>query len=322
MTAALIVTYGERDHLLRQVIEKLQSIDIDFVVVVANGVGVKSEGYIKNVEVAHNNVIVCWSDVNTGSSGGIAIGLDYIMTYLEVDYVWMLDDDNVPEDLSLFHLINEASFLADPLIAFHSSRSTNSPDSKRGRMLFPGRSSFFEFDIYTIAIRVLRSILKFKETSYMEISSYRVPYAPYGGLFLSRELINKIGLPNTDFFLYVDDTEYTFRINGVGGSIVILQGSIVHDIDAYWGSSFPKPRLFTQFLFENSFFRSYYSIRNHAFFDKNIWLKNPLVYFFNKFLFLLILTVVAVRHNKLSRLKLIYSAIVEGERGLLGKRSF
>ena len=316
---SLIVTYGSRQHLISQVIERLILGDIRNIVIVANGVSAEYEKFLKMLMEIDARVKICWNRENLGSAGGIGTGLKWILHNLATDYIWFLDDDNVPESNSLSVLIKATSDYDMNFIALHSYRRTGYENSDPKSWIVPERSSFFEFDISTAIKRVAKR-LSLNTSKVKTESVIELPYCPYGGLFLSLTLAQRIGLPNHEFFLYADDTEYTFRISRNGGKIILLNDSIIDDVDGYWGLKYPSPKLFTQFLLEEPFFRGYYSIRNHSFFDKNIWMESSGLYIVNRSAFLIILFLLSVRYFRVSRFLEIVRAVREGENNKLGKR--
>ncbi|WP_204327509.1 hypothetical protein, partial [Stenotrophomonas maltophilia] len=89
----------------------------------------------------------------------------------------------------------------------------------------------------------------------------KTPIAPYGGLLIPRCLLDKIGLPLEDMFLYIDDIEFSYRITSGGGNIFIVPDSKILDIDQSWGSKAEnhKKKLSSPVLEEGESFRIYYT---------------------------------------------------------------
>ncbi len=52
------------------------------------------------------------------------------------------------------------------------------------------------------------------------------------GLFFHKDLIEKIGLPDESYFLYVDDFDFTYRITKAGGEIWMVTNSHLHDLES------------------------------------------------------------------------------------------
>ena len=104
-----------------------------------------------------------------------------------------------------------------------------------------GFIGFHIFDFHSKIIRFLKKVsLKKNVNQYMsEIADKctcdknwgTVPVAPYGGLFFHKKLIDIIGYPMEDLFLYQDDFEYTYRITKNGGKIYLILNSTVKDLE-------------------------------------------------------------------------------------------
>ena len=63
---------------------------------------------------------------------------------------------------------------------------------------------------------------------------------PYGGLFFHRSIIDIIGLPDTNYFLYGDDFDFSYRITKKGGKIFLVTQSVIEDLEKSLTSSIPE----------------------------------------------------------------------------------
>ena len=85
------------------------------------------------------------------------------------------------------------------------------------------------------------------------------------GLYVSISLMNKIGLPNKEFFIWFDDTEYSLRIlnyskiRNINKSFLNHKTSIIENQSYSW--------------------KSYYGLRNQIYILKNYFPKNQLFRF-------------------------------------------
>ena len=148
-----------------------------------------------------------------------------------------------------------------------------------------------------------------------------VDYAPYGGFFFHKNWVSHIGLPNTDYFLYGDDHEYTSRIKLHCGSIYLCTNSEVVDLETSWHLNRKKfPSFFST---TGSVERVYYSIRNRVYFEKTRLTLNAVIYYIHMLFFIGFQTIkslfrgASIRHV-FTRLRLIHFAIREGTAGRLG----
>ncbi len=119
--------------------------------------------------------------------------------------------------------------------------------------------------------------------------SFLIPVAPYGGLFLDREFVKQVGYPDASFFMYYDDSEWTYRATKKGIPIILVPSVKVGDLENET----------TAFIGRKEFFRKvaaqklYYIVRNEIFFDLrhrvkhwwrfliNVWLISGYFVFFN-----------------------------------------
>jgi GT2 family glycosyltransferase len=114
-----------------------------------------------------------------------------------------------------------------------------------------------------------------------DIKFGKVPVAPYGGLFIDKKILTKIGYPDENFYLYADDHEWSYRITKNGGEIYLIFDSKIDDIELSW--HVPKENKETTFsiISKANPFRVYYSIRNRVYFEINNLVNNRAIYWIN-----------------------------------------
>jgi len=227
-TCAVIVTYGNIFHLLKEVIKGCLEEKVDKIIVVDNNSFPESRESIKKLEKEIPNMEVVYLDENKGSAGGYKIGLEKAYNDKECEFIWLLDDDNKPEKGSLKILKdfwkkldvkdkekNVALLSYRPQFPFYKETAL-----KNDEKIILGRiNSFIGFhilDLPNITARFLKRFLLRKNEEIDNKDWGIVPVTPYGGLFFHRKLIDNIGYPMEEFFLYQDDFEYTYRITKKG----------------------------------------------------------------------------------------------------------
>ena len=99
-----------------------------------------------------------------------------------------------------------------------------------------------------------------------------LPCATYGGMFFHKSLINRIGLPLRDYFIYCDDFEWSHRIIQKGGKIYLVKASRVKDIESNGSGSDNK---------------EYYQARNFIRFQKKL-AKNKFIFYLNAFCYMML----------------------------------
>ncbi len=322
----LTVTYGNRWQFLKEVIHRVLSFDEVSRVIIADNASTYS---LRDeiVRLFDNRVHVLHLKDNTGSAGGYEATIKYAKENTNADFFWLLDDDNLPEENALQILLDQweqiqgdatkkALYCLRPDRAVHIKIAQG--QNPYNYYLVP--DNFFGFSVFRIFKNQYR---KFKEvflqrTRIALMERVIMPYVPYGGLFIHHSMINTIGYPNKQFYLYVDDSEFTYRITQNGGTIWMISSSKIIDIDKSQGIGY-KTKLFHSSILDLWSFRSYYLIRNTIYFNTAVAIKNRFVFSVNKILFLSILKVQSLITNQSKEYKKVLHAINDGLNGNLGK---
>lgn len=318
---AIIVTYSERHKYVEEVIQKAFYEGVDEIVLVDNASQVESREYYDNLIKADKRVQLLRNDENLGSAGGFKAGIEYVIKNLSPDYVWLLDDDNVPQQGSLktlvdtWYMITNANNVND-LVLYSYRGETREPDKRAviyGDIKGYSKNNFMGFNFFKA---VLQKINKIPRDS-INYPVVRVELGPYGGAFFNFNVLEKIGLPKSEFFVYADDHEYTLRLNELGIQQYLVYGSRLKDIDM----SFDDDGLLSP---KASNLKVYYTFRNHTYLSQS-FITNKAIYIFNKYIFILLLfknlMLKSFKYKNFAknRSKLIIKAISDGESSLLGK---
>lgn len=322
------VTYGNRAELVEQVVRAALELGVRKVVVIDNGSQPESQQRLQALQVEFGaRLALVPLPRNTGSAGGFKAGLERAQADAECEFFWLIDDDNKPRPDSLAALLRAYERLRATRqhpIALHSMRPGYAARLRAGISIagtFPRRSSFLEFDILGLPQRLISRIKKGRPAAAQSSApgEIELPYAPYGGLFLHRSAIEIAGLPDERFFVYCDDKEFTYRFTKAGGRIYLVPESDLEDLEKSWGHEVKGPAVFTRHLLAESEFRVYYSVRNHAYFDRQHWLASRFMHGLNRAVYLGALAGFAWWYGKWSRFRLIRRAVREGEAGELGE---
>jgi GT2 family glycosyltransferase len=338
-TCVVTVTYGDRFHLLKQVVDAAFASGVCRVVVVDNASSPSSQLAIGGLEAQWaGKVAVVRFPQNRGSAGGYKAGLIYARGCSGCDYIWFLDDDNRPAPDALAILTRQYAALSRTI-----SRDELAVVSLREQMgdlfrvatgepvaaVFPPRSSFSGFHLLGAGRqlrRVARQVrpLLMRRTPKVSVSKIcreraLIPFCPYGGLFFHRDVLDRIGYPDERLFLYSDDNEFTWRFTRKGGRLFLIPGSVVEDLDNAWrikrDASDP---FFSTHLLSPDDFRVYYRVRNQVHFEHQEWINNRAVYAVNKWSYLTLMWLWSRRLKKGERFKLILRAVRDGEQGNFG----
>jgi GT2 family glycosyltransferase len=178
---AVIVTYNRR-KLLSECINALrnQTREINQILVINNGSTDGTESWLKQ-----QKDIQYFSQGNTGSGGGFNTGIK--MAYEQkFDWIWLMDDDGFPKEDALEKLL-----AGNPeQLMLHNCAVINKEDKQS----FVWKTKHY------------KSISDVDKRIIMDVSH------PFNGTLLHRKIVEIVGLPKPDLFIWGDETEYRFRI--------------------------------------------------------------------------------------------------------------
>lgn len=319
-TAALVVTYSDRADLCEQVLQRVLNNGVSKIILVENGVSDCAERRYQALE--QSGMPLCRVSLceNAGSALGFKTGIEFFLSRTALPYLWILDDDNLPCEHALSTLhdarvkITQAGLSADPVLHCNrgASRQADLTALHTGTPKSLVANDFMGFS----ASRWLTSLFQ-KDVQHRESSPegwVEIHCGSYGGLFTSRQNFKKNGLPRSDFVLYADDTEYTYRFHQQGIRQFLVGKAQVTDLvptfeagNDYFSESMSPVKIF-------------FSIRNHVFLSKGQ--RNcKLVYNLNKATLLSMLLCKGMRHAlrapsfAITRMKLVLLAMQHGDSG-------
>ncbi|HAE62211.1 MAG TPA: hypothetical protein DCG38_07775 [Eubacteriaceae bacterium] len=241
--AAVVVTYN-RKHLLRECLQALlsQTEPLDEIIVIDNA---STDGTDEMVPAEFPQVTYVRLPENIGGAGGFHEGMK--LAYEKGhDWIWVMDDDAEPERDTLDKLLVGAKEqrlkVICPLI--------------KGR---DGHLQGYHHKLLKPPILKERSAIKVLETQQQSSKKvFLIDANAFLGILINREVVDSVGLPRKEFFIWGDDTEYTYRISRKYSLSVLVDAVIVHKDDRKGGS-----------LPITSFWKCYFGIRNKTFMVKN-----------------------------------------------------
>lgn len=322
--SVVIVTYGKRFYLLSQVLNGI--IDnplISEIVLVDNG----SEEDLENLCKSYNSqskIFIVKTGKNIGSAGGYKIGIETAFQRKKADFIWLLDDDNLPEkdclEKLLLHYEKMGSDKNNCFKAFKYNNKSEIILLEKGYFYFDIPDSFFNFNIVN-RIMLWR---KQKRISNSFTNVFPVRGVAYSGFLFHIDMVIKNGFPDEKMVLYGDDTEYTLRFIYNGAKIFLCTDCILKDLEISWhhneykGSPFLSP--------QSNIVRSYYGVRNRAYIEKKYLIKNYAIYFINCviYTFFIIIKTLIFERDRIEILKRIFlfiNALKKGWQGRLGFES-
>ena len=144
---------------------------------------------------------------NTGGAGGFAEGIGAALD-LGADLLWLMDDDGAPPPDSLAALLPWAGrydFVGPAVVAEHDE----------SRLCFPIRLPG--------TARVVHTLPDLERAAVGGVLEEVV--IPFNGVLLTRALVERIGVPRADFFIWGDDVEYLWRARRAGARVATVVGS-------------------------------------------------------------------------------------------------
>lgn len=260
------VIFGDRWKFLSRVVEAvMRDSYVSKLIIVDNGSKNKDE--IRNgTEIYGERVIVLHQNNNLGSAGGFAAGLAEART-TDGDYVFILDDDCIPEEGTIGKFLDLLKLFPDEKVVLSANRYKLLKNAEffyqPSLQSDTPRGTFFE-------VFSLKKIIYFLKIVFMhgEEKKMRGPFIPiiptegfiYGGAFIPIEAVRKADLPDASLFLYGDDIEYSWNIKNLGYSSYLCASPKLEDIDATFGEN--SSHLLGQFDVTTAPFRVYYRLRN------------------------------------------------------------
>lgn len=143
---------------------------------------------------------------NTGGAGGFATGLTWALER-DADLVWLMDDDGVPAGDCLATLLEHGGLdFWGPVVV---------DEAAPGRLVFSIRPPG--------ATRPLTTVTEVEAAAVDGRLDGIV--IPFNGVLVTRELVERIGVPRAEFFIWGDDHEYRLRAEAAGRRIATIVGA-------------------------------------------------------------------------------------------------
>lgn len=250
-----MVTFN-RLPLLKEVITALLAVDgpLDKIIVVNNASTDDTHDYLSAEFKEHPLVDEYLLPKNGGGAGGFYHGMKFAYN-AGYDFFWLMDDDSMvqPDSLSPllagFNDVEETGFICSKVLW---------TDGAAHKMNIPGIDRTND-----------NGVAFFSDPGYSNVIS-----GSFVSMLVSREAVKKIGFPYKDFFIWMDDLEYSRRIirNGFKGlfsekSVVVHKTANNHNTDI-------------QNCPESDFWKMKYGFRNRTFLHKNFGEYDLMILFF------------------------------------------
>ncbi|MCD7826524.1 MAG: glycosyltransferase [Clostridiaceae bacterium] len=301
----VIVTYNRKKYLI-PLIERLcnQSYGIDSIIVVDNhsedntfealqniGYADKdSENVLHQKEFRNRKAYYYRMSYNSGGSGGFAKGFE-LAGKLPADYIWAMDDDVLPENDCLENLLDcmdENAQVALPCRTDHNFTD----------------SACVKYNLHNPFIFRRRKRATSVKSTELKDDITKIESIVFEGPIFSAEVVRKVGIPNADYFIFYDDSDYARRCRAFT-EINYNKRAILH-----------KCIIPTQTKALD--WRYYYVLRNQFIFDRrygeNIGVKK-----IRPFLIAMSQVIAALRKRSIYEARIAYAAYQDAVKNKLGK---
>ena len=291
---ALVVTHN-RKHLLLKCIDALlnQTLKPSLICIIDNASSDGTwEALANSGKIEYNFIEYEYLSKNCGGAGGFSYGLDMALKR-GADWIWMMDDDAVPDSNALNELMKVA---VDPDNIYGSTPSRGNLLSWGAMVCTPHNGKIY--------------VEKVDDMPH----SAEVVFLPFLGILIHRTMVDKIGLPDPGFFIAADDVEYTLRAKKIGSKLIQAgKSKIDHPLSLRYQVSILG---YTIYCLKLSPWKRYYDTRNRLLIGRKHYgwrlitetLPGSLVRLWG-----------ALRHEPQKRLQM-WSFLVGTIDGLLGKK--
>ena len=200
---AVVVTYN-RLALLQRLVTRLSAVpQLDEVLVIDNASTDGTGSWLEDAPVSSRTL-----PTNSGGAGGFHEGLAWAVER-GADLVWLMDDDGLPDEDCLARLLEHADLdFWGPVVV-----DEGDPD----RLVFPIRLAG--------GTRTVRQLTEVRAAA--SDGLIRDVVIPFNGVLVTRDLVDRIGLPRAEFFIWGDDVEYLWRANEAGARTATVVGAEV-----------------------------------------------------------------------------------------------
>lgn len=313
------VTYGDRRKYVLRALESALVEGVDRAIVIDNGsvVPIRSELHECFGE---------WASVerferNQGSAVAFKKGIEMAVES-GLELVLLLDDDNQLSPGSLEKLVKKRLSLANS----HGNDNCAVVGKRFGHLpplAGEVKHCFLGFHFRDIPKKIARRLAYLSQPHVPQAGGepLHIAYAPYSSLLFHRTLPERHGLPNEEFILYADDSDFTYRITASGGFLGLVKDAEIIDQDASWNASGAKSSFLKELVDSSAETRVFYTVRNLCYFEEASSRSKTLLRQLNGVLVVLFLTVYCFLRKKPRRWLLLKQALLDARHKRLGLSS-
>ena len=291
MTYIIILNYnGWKDTI--ECLESLKCIQEDYKIVLIDNKSTddsidKLEKWIQNQKELSSNLIFITSSENNGYAAGNNIGIKYVESQEDAEFIWILNNDTLIKADILENLLNCYKNLENENIALLGSKILNEDFSMQ-------------------SIGYLNS--KYTEDEIKSKSSIEVEHISGCSIFLRADKIKEIGYIPEEYFLYYEETDWMKSIKQKGFKIfTCLSSALVHKHAKSTGG------IYSPFVI-------YYMTRNQILFNRKYLNSIQYYLFITKMISRNLLKIIFYSFKNLKSSKSIFTGTIDGILNKKGKK--
>lgn len=291
----VIVTYNRKDAVRNALLRQFkQTVQAQKIILVDNHSTDNTKGYIQDILDDHaDQVKYLRLDENLGGSGGFYYGMKAALEE-QTDLIAISDDD-ASYDQDYFEKVIKTAEDNPKDMAFCGAIYENDE-------LHPSTAKFIKSD------NTYKFRLATKEDYQKDF--YADNWSFVGPVF-RRKLIKEVGLPNKDFFIWFDDSEYAIRMHLKGYKYHVVKNAKIY--------------LYTDVIADRvPLWKKYYGFRNEIYSIKRYGRNRMIATVYPFYMLLKKYVAILLRENeysgrRLAALKAHTEAFIDGQVGKLGK---
>lgn len=247
----------------------------------------KLEKWIQNQKELSSNLIFIKSSENNGYAAGNNIGIKYVESQEDAQFIWILNNDTLIQEDTFKNLINCYKNLENENIALLGSKILNE-----------------DFSIQSIGY--LNS--KYTEDEIKSKSSIEVEHISGCSIFFRADKIKEIGYIPEEYFLYYEETDWMKSIRQKGFKIfTCLSSQLIHKHAKSTGG------IYSPFVI-------YYMTRNQILFNKKYLNSIQYYLFITKMISRNLLKIIFYSFKNLKSSKSIFTGTIDGILNKKGKK--
>lgn len=270
-TIAVVIVTFNRLQLLKEVLNAFenQTVMPEHIIVVNNASSDGTKEYLTEWSQEKTYVEILNLPENLGGSGGFYEGTKEAVR-IGADWVWVSDDDAVPERDAIEKAKKHIKSIKNPnkISAICAAIYTDGKIAESNRNY--REKKFYQYKLREVPTETYQK-------KYFEVNCFS-----YVGVLINSTKLEKVGLIHQEYFIWLDDVEHSWRLNDVGKIICFPDIKVDHrankaDYALVSWKTYYGYRNDLLMLKEHASAR-YYFFKKMRIFSKGLKSKNP-VYF-------------------------------------------